>query len=203
MRWRGLQVDGTSALREATAVDPTTGTSNELRTKTYRLHASTGETCCSSFWVKLNQRMHLLHPEDERFSAEIEKTIYNALLRQMVFRRPGSDPLLPPPGIRYYANMEGNPDPPNNHNTCCEGQGSRILASIPEYIYSLQNGNGKDSTTTRTLLINMFAASSITLNVTVAGAPSPSPPPLSWRLIKRYGYYGGYSCVAGSIHGAV
>jgi hypothetical protein len=39
---------------------------------------NTGETCCSTFWVKLNQRFHLLHPSDERYSAEVRSccTVY-------------------------------------------------------------------------------------------------------------------------------
>ena len=33
--------------------------------------------------------------------------------------------------------MEGQLEHPNNVNTCCEGQGTRMFGSLPEYIYSL------------------------------------------------------------------
>jgi hypothetical protein len=38
-----------------------------------------------------------------------------------------------PPGIRYHAVMEGVQEHPNNGNTCCEGQGTRLFGSMPEY----------------------------------------------------------------------
>ena len=37
----------------------------------------TGETCGSVFWVKLNQRYHNHFPADERYVAEIERTLLN------------------------------------------------------------------------------------------------------------------------------
>jgi uncharacterized protein len=41
------------------------------------LRQKLGELCGSSFWVFLSQRFQLLNPDDERFAAEIEKSIYN------------------------------------------------------------------------------------------------------------------------------
>ena len=82
-------VDGTSSLTEGSPdTDPKTGQRRDWPAKSYRIRpgTGTGETCCSSFWIKLNQRFHLLTPTDERFAAEIETTIYNALLRQMAKR---------------------------------------------------------------------------------------------------------------------
>ena len=87
----------------------------------------TGEFCGSVFWAKLNQRFHQMHPADERYVAEIEKCIYNVALANQVAGQ----------GIRYHANLEGHKELPTERNTCCEGQGTRFLGSLPEYIYSL------------------------------------------------------------------
>jgi len=92
----------------------------------YYLHRRTGELCGSVFWVRYNQRFHLLHPDEERYVAEIEKSIYNVGLANQAAGK----------GIRYLTHLVGNKDTPTAHNTCCEGQGTRLLASLPEYIYS-------------------------------------------------------------------
>lgn len=78
-------IDGSSALMEAKPINPATNQSNEWKAKTYRIAPGThtGETCCSVFWLRFNQRFHLLRPTEEIYAAEIEKIIYNALLRQM------------------------------------------------------------------------------------------------------------------------
>jgi len=87
----------------------------------------TGETCGSSFWIKLNQRFHQLYPDQEKYMNEIEKSIYNVILACQM--NDGK--------IRYHNFMEGKKDVPVKcDNTCCEGQGTRILGSLPEYIFS-------------------------------------------------------------------
>jgi DUF1680 family protein len=40
-------------------------------------------------------------------------------------------------GIRYHTSLVGRKEAPTHINTCCEGQGTRLLGSLPEYIYSL------------------------------------------------------------------
>ena len=40
-------------------------------------------------------------------------------------------------GLRYHAHMEGTKEKSTHINTCCEGQGTRLLGSIPEHIYSI------------------------------------------------------------------
>ena len=47
-----------------------------------------------------------------------------------------TNPTLPP-GIRYHSPMEGVLEHPQNVNTCCEGQGTRLFGSLPEYLYSV------------------------------------------------------------------
>jgi DUF1680 family protein len=86
-----------------------------------------GEFCGSVFWAKFNQRFHLLRPDDERYMAEIEKSIYNVALANQAAGL----------GIRYHTRLEGHKDKATQCNTCCEGQGTRFLGSLPEYIYSL------------------------------------------------------------------
>ena len=113
--------------------------------KSYYLHRHTGELCGSVFWMRYNQRFHLLNPEKEQYVSEIEKSIYNVLLANQVGSR----------GIRYHANLLGKKDAstPINVNSCCEGQGTSGLGSLPEYLYSI----GKDGFT-----VDMFAGSRFT-----------------------------------------
>lgn len=86
-----------------------------------------GELCGSSFWVFLSQRFQLLHPDDERFATEIEKSIYNV---GMANQDAGH-------GLRYHTILEGKKEKSTRENTCCEGQGTRLLGSLPEHIYSI------------------------------------------------------------------
>ena len=108
----------------------------------YYLHKSTGELCGSVFWARYNQRFHLLSPGEEKYVAEIEKSIYNNGLANQAGNK----------GIRYLSHLAGHKDAATSHNTCCEGQGTRLLGSLPEYIYS----TAKDG-----LYVNLFHASSI------------------------------------------
>ncbi len=99
--------------------------------KSYQLGARSrsGELCCAVFWVKLNQRLHLLFPENETFVNEIEKSIYSAGIGNQVKDK----------GIGYHTILEGKKDEPVSppQGTCCEGQGARLYGSLPEYLYSL------------------------------------------------------------------
>lgn len=106
------------------------------------LHQELGELCGSSFWVFLSQRFHHLHPEDERYVAEIEKSIYNVAIAN----QDGSY------GLRYHTHLEGTKEKATRINTCCEGQGTRLLGSLPEHIYSItQDG----------IFLNLFEPSTI------------------------------------------
>lgn len=86
-----------------------------------------GENCGTSFWAFLSQKFQLLHPEEERYMAEIEKSIYNV----SIAHQDGSY------GIRYHTNLVGHMEKATRINTCCEGQGTRLLGSLPEHIYSI------------------------------------------------------------------
>ncbi|MCE5345776.1 MAG: glycoside hydrolase family 127 protein [Bacteroidales bacterium] len=114
--------------------------------KSYYLHRSTGELCGSVFWAFLNQRFHLLNPDDEKYVAEIEKSIYNNLIANQVGDK----------GIRYHAVLADHKDVNNRQpfsmSTCCEGQGTRMIGALPEFIYSVA-GDG--------VYVDLFASSTI------------------------------------------
>jgi DUF1680 family protein len=91
------------------------------------LRQKLGELCGNSFWVFLSQRFQLLHPDEERYTTEIEKSIYNIAIAN----QDGGT------GLRYHTMMEGKKEKSTHENTCCEGQGTRLLGSLPEHIYSI------------------------------------------------------------------
>jgi DUF1680 family protein len=124
----------------------------EYPPQSYQLYTNTGELCGSVFWAKFNQRLHLLYPEQEKYVNEIEKSIYNVALANQVGTK----------GIMYHAKLVGPKDDSVgiSISTCCEGQGTRLLGSLPEYIYSLAPDG---------LYINLFEPSTITWSL--AGRP--------------------------------
>ena len=99
--------------------------------KSYQLgvQSRSGELCCAVFWVKLNQRLHQLFPDNEAYVAEIEKSIYNA----------GIGNQIKDTGISYHTVLDVKKDEPVSPplGTCCEGQGTRLYGSLPEYLYSV------------------------------------------------------------------
>ncbi|RYX83297.1 hypothetical protein EON83_15660 [bacterium] len=127
-------IGGSIAICEASTYEPDSN----------YLHRHTGELCGNVFWSRYNQRFHLLNPDDEKYVAEIEKSIYNITLPNQIGDK----------GILYHANMLGRKDSGSgfNKNTCCEGQGTRMLGSLPEYIYSIAPDG---------LYVDLFAPSDI------------------------------------------
>jgi DUF1680 family protein len=93
----------------------------------YRLNGEYGELDGSAFWILFNQRFQLLYPHEEKYVAEIEKSIYNVGIANQDGTR----------GIRYFTYLLGQKDKSTRQNTCCEGQGTRLLGSLPEHIYSV------------------------------------------------------------------
>lgn len=114
----------------------------ECPPKSNSLYEPLGETCGNAFWTVLSQRFHLLNPDDEQYVAEIEKSIYNVLLANQV----GGE------GIRYHSMLVGQKSIPQANNTCCEGQGTRLLGSLPEFIYSIAADG---------VYVNLFEASAL------------------------------------------
>jgi uncharacterized protein len=88
------------------------------------------ELCCSAHWLYLNQRLHYLYPEMEAYTAEIEKTLYNIVVANQL----GSQ------FIRYHAYIDVQKDCDfSTPVSCCAGLGTRILGSLPEFLYSLDD----------------------------------------------------------------
>ncbi len=122
----------------------------EFPPDSYRLEqqepfCETGETCGSVFWARFNQRFHLMKPDEEKYVNEIEKSIYNVGLANQVRGY----------GIIYHARLVGQKGDlavPLCVNSCCEGQGTRLLGSLPEYIYSLAEDG---------VYVNLYEASSV------------------------------------------
>ena len=120
--------------------------------KSYLLHKHTGELCGSVFWVRYNQRFHLLSPDEEKYVNEIEKSIYNVGMADLI----GTS-------IHYHTHLAGrkfDKEYTGVGNTCCEGQGTRFYGSLPEYVYTLANDG---------VYVDLFAPSS--LECKVAGEP--------------------------------
>lgn len=107
------------------------------------LHEELGELCGSCFWVFLSQRFHQLDPDQERYMAEIEKCIYNVAIAN----QDGGY------GLRYHTHLEGTKEKATRINSCCEGQGTRLLGSLPEHIYSVAPDG---------IYLNLYAPSAIT-----------------------------------------
>lgn len=126
----------------------------EFPPKSYRLKAQfefceTGELCGSSFWTFLNQRFHLLDPDEEAYVTEIEKSIYNVGIANQYAGK----------GLFYHARLVGKKGDRSVGyctNSCCEGQGTRLLGSIPEHLYSIVPAGPHPG-----LYVNMFAPSTI------------------------------------------
>ncbi|MCL5945886.1 MAG: glycoside hydrolase family 127 protein [Planctomycetes bacterium] len=106
------------------------------------LNLRNGENCGSSFWISLNHGLHQLFPTKEKYTYEIEKSLYNVLIANQ-------DGTI---GIRYHTNLNGRKEVGTAVDTCCEGQGTRQFGSLPEYIYSVARDG---------LYVNLFANSSI------------------------------------------
>ena len=101
-----------------------------------------GELCGNSFWTFLSQRFQLIHPEEERYASEIESSIYNVAIAN----QKGTT------GLRYHTILVGKKEQGTRINSCCEGQGTRLLGSLPEHIYSV----AKDG-----VYVNLFEPSTI------------------------------------------
>jgi DUF1680 family protein len=107
------------------------------------LNGGTGELCGNVFWIFLNQRLHLLYPEEEKFVGEIERSMYNIVLADQA--RDGA--------IRYHTNLVNHKEDGHKTNTCCELQGTRIFSALPEFIYT----KAEDG-----VFVDLFYPSSIT-----------------------------------------
>jgi DUF1680 family protein len=126
----------------------------EFPPKSYRLKpqmsfCETGELCGSAFWSFLSQRLLMLDPGQERYANEIEKSIYNVGIANQVDAR----------GLMYHARLvgqKGDVAVGYADNSCCEGQGTRLIGSIPEHIYSVIDEGPEAG-----LMVDLYAPSTI------------------------------------------
>jgi DUF1680 family protein len=93
------------------------------------LRAANGETCGNIFLAFLSQQLRVLFPEEERYAAELEKSLYNVALAAQ--QSDGK--------IRYHARQIRRKEGGSQNNSCCEGQGTRFFASLPEFIYKISD----------------------------------------------------------------
>ena len=103
------------------------------------------ELCSTNFWILLNQRMHLLEPDNSHYVDEIENSLYNVLLASQVEDR----------GFHYLNFLEGGKDSRYlDKCTCCASLGTRLMGLLPQFLYTT-SGN--------TLYADIYAASQATL----------------------------------------
>ena len=80
--------------------------------------------------------------------SEIEKSIYNVLIANQTGDK----------GIRYHAVLVDHKDPesrqPHCMSTCCEGQGTRMMGALPEFIYSVASDG---------IYVDLYASSALTV----------------------------------------
>lgn len=85
------------------------------------------ELCSTNFWVLLNQRMHLLFPDDAHYADEMENSIYNVLFAAQV-----GDV-----GYHYLNFLERTKDYRYlDRATCCASLGTRLAGLLPQFLYS-------------------------------------------------------------------
>ena len=88
---------------------------------------SYNELCSTNFWILLNQRMHLLFPDEAHYVDEMENSIYNVLLAAQV----GDE------GYHYLNFLERTKDYRYlDRATCCASLGTRLAGLLPQFVYS-------------------------------------------------------------------
>jgi hypothetical protein len=116
---------------------------NAYPAKSYYLHKHTGENCGGALWIDFNHRLLQLYPEQEKFAAEIERTLYNVTLANQDASG----------NIRYHTNLLGTKDLANAIGTCCEVTNTVVLARLPEFLYSIASDG---------IYVNLYSPSRIT-----------------------------------------
>ena len=103
------------------------------------------ELCSTNFWVLLNQRMHLLYPDDAHYVDEMENSIYNVLLAAQVGDK----------GYHYLNFLERTKDWRwLDRATCCAAMGTRLCALLPQFLYTYRSD---------AVYVDMYAASDAVL----------------------------------------
>ncbi len=85
------------------------------------------ELCTSAFWLQLNQRLHRMFPLKEQYVFEMEQSLYNIAIANQEKDT----------NILNFAWMDMQKADSKIPNHCCSGVGTRIYASLPEYLFTL------------------------------------------------------------------
>ena len=85
------------------------------------------ELCSSAFWLQIHQRLHRLYPHKDEHVFEMEQSLYNIAFASQ------NDTI----DIRNFSWMDQYKANPKMPNHCCSGVGTRIFASLPEYLYTM------------------------------------------------------------------
>lgn len=101
-----------------------------------------GETCGSVFWIWINHRLLRLFPEEEKYAAEMELSLYNVLA---ACRTPGGR-------TRYHNRLHGKKEKGSFAGSCCEVSSTLLLSDLPGLVYTL----GEDSVS-----VDLYAASAL------------------------------------------
>jgi hypothetical protein len=116
---------------------------NAYPAKSYYLHKHTGENCGGALWIDFNHRLLQLYPDQEKFAAEIERTLYNVTLANQDAAG----------NIRYHTNLLETKDTAKAIGTCCEVTNTVVLSRLPEFIYSIASDG---------IYVNLYSPSKIT-----------------------------------------
>lgn len=117
---------------------------NQYPPDSHLLRYRNNELCGGVFWILFNARFLQLFPSEERYAAEIERSIYNTVLPQQDHEDHHK--------IRYHANLYGEKEPGQAVNTCCEVNGTGLLSRLPEFIYSIDDDG---------LCVNLYESSRV------------------------------------------
>ncbi len=85
------------------------------------------ELCTSAFWLQLHQRLHRMFPLKEQYVFEMEQSLYNVAIANQEKDT----------NILNFAWMDMQKSDSKIPNHCCSGVGTRIYASLPEYLFTL------------------------------------------------------------------
>ena len=127
-------IGGATAIMESTELFPPKSY--------YFVDGGIGETCGSVFWINLNSKLLQLFPDEEKYAAEIEETMFNVTLANQDEKG----------YIRFYTNLEGTKSDARCHNSCCEVSYAGLLARLPEFVYSIAPDG---------IYLNLYTSSSI------------------------------------------
>lgn len=89
-----------------------------------------GETCGSVFWVWINHELSKLFPDETKYAAEIEECLFNVMPTVIADNN----------GIRYHNRLQGIKQKGEKEGTCCELMSTLLLADLPEYVCTYNNG---------------------------------------------------------------